>query len=74
MAENATQSPPEVSPRPADSIEVDEEVKEEETGDGVGGLSRELYKEMRAICDVVSNHRISLRGDEWVLCTSAQRR
>ena len=64
MANNATQSPPEVSPKPTESIEVDEEIKEEETGDGVGGMSRELYKEMRAICDVLSDHRISVRGDE----------
>lgn len=73
MADNATQSPPDVSPKPADSIEVDEEIKEEETGDGVSGVSRELYKEMRAICDVISNHRIAVRGDEWVMRASAQR-
>jgi hypothetical protein len=64
MADKAAQSPAESSPNPADSIEVDEEIKEEETGDGAGGVSRELYKEMRAICDTLSNHRIAIKGDE----------
>ncbi len=69
MDENADRSQPEYSPNPAESIEVDEEVKEDETGDVAGGISRELYKEMRAICDALSNHRIAIKGDEWVECT-----
>ena len=70
MDEKADRSQPEYSPNPAESIEVDEEIKEDETGDGVGGVSRELYKEMRAICDSLSNHRIAIKGDEWVERTS----
>lgn len=64
MAEKAAQSPAESSPNPADSIEVDEDIKEEETGESTGRLSRELYREMRAICDVLTNHRIAIKGDE----------
>lgn len=64
MTDKPTESPPESSPKPEDSIEVDEETKEEETGDGVGGVSKELYKEMRTICDVLTNHRIAIKGDE----------
>lgn len=70
MDENADRSQPEYSPNPAESIEVDEEVKEDETGEVAGGLSRELYKEMRNICDILSNHRIAIKGDEWVERTS----
>ena len=71
MAEVAARPPHESSPNPANSIEVDEEIREEETGDGVGGVSRELYKEMRVTCDMLTNHRIVVRGDEWVDHTSA---
>lgn len=64
MAEQPAPSPAAFSPNPADSIEVDEEVKEEETADGASGISRELFREMRAICDTLSNHRIAIKGDE----------
>jgi hypothetical protein len=64
MADRAAESPPELSPKPAESIEVDEDIKDEDIGDGAGGVSRELYKEMRAICDTLSGHRIAIRGDE----------
>lgn len=65
MADQAVEPPAESSPRPpADSMEIDEEVKEEESVDGPsGGLSRELCKEMRAICDTLSTHRITIKGD-----------
>ncbi len=66
MDEKADPSQLEYSPNPAESIEVDEEIKEDETGDGAGGVSRELSKEMRAICDSLSNHRIAIKGDEWI--------
>lgn len=64
MADKAAELPPEPARKPADSPEVDEEIKEEETGDGAGGVSKELYREMRAICDALSNHRLTVRGDE----------
>lgn len=64
MAEKPALSPPEFSPNPAESIEVDEEIIEEETGNGAGRVSRELYKEMKAICEILSNHRIAIKGDE----------
>lgn len=64
MAEQSAPSLADSSPNPADSIEVDEEIKEEETAGSVSGISRELYKEMRAICDTLSNHRIAIKGDE----------
>lgn len=69
MSEHAPASPLRSTPKPAASIEVDEEIKEDEikedeAGEGAGGLSRELYKEMRATCDAISGHRISIRGDE----------
>lgn len=64
MAEQTGEAPHQASPKPADSIEVDVEIKEEETPDGAAGLSRELYKEMRPICDALSGHRIAIRGDE----------
>jgi hypothetical protein len=64
MAEKAAQSLPNSSPNPANSVEVDEEIKEGDTPEGAGGLSRELYKEMRVICDIISEHRLIVRGDE----------
>jgi hypothetical protein len=68
MADTQTEAQETSSPKPADSIEVDDEVKDEEggdtAGDGSDGLSRELYKEMRAICDTLTNHRIAIKGDE----------
>ena len=74
MAEKASSSADQSTAKPAASVaaasvEVDDEIKdddtkEDETGEGAGGLSRELYKEMRATCEALSGHRISIRGDE----------
>ena len=74
MAEKAPSSADQSTAKPAASVEVDDEIKdddtkedetkEDETGEGAGGLSRELYKEMRATCEALSGHRISIRGDE----------
>jgi hypothetical protein len=64
MAEAAVESPQQSTPKPADLVEVDDEMKEDETAEGAGGVSRELYKEMRATCDALSGHRITIRGDE----------
>ena len=66
------------SPKPADSIEVEPEVKEEQEAgeDGASDTIRvpaksgdrvtnEQYKALRAICDTLTNHKVTRRGDEY---------
>ena len=69
MAGAASEAVNKPSPIPEESIEVDEEPKEEEEveeGDAEGseGISRELYREMRTICETISNYRIAVKGDQ----------
>ena len=68
MAEQPPDKKETVSPQPVESVEADDTVKEEDPveggAEGGDGLSRELYKEMRTICDVLTNHRIEIKGDE----------
>lgn len=72
MAEAAKDEAEKATVNKEESMEVDEEPKEEDAeegeADGVAeggeGISRELYREMRAICETLTNHRIVIRGDE----------
>ena len=65
--------------QPEDSIEIEADVKEEDdegnVEDTTGGAPREgekvegkvtnpQYKALRAICDTLTNHKISRKGDE----------
>lgn len=77
MAEEEVPSPS-ASPKVADSVEVEAEVKEEqETGeDGTNdvtphaaksgeAVTNQQYKALKEITERLTNHRITRRGDEW---------
>ena len=66
-----------VSAKPAESIEADLEVKEEDdmvdapgeddgedVGPSSGRVTHEQSKALKAVCDAITNHRVTRRGDE----------